>query len=66
MIMIMIMIMIIDYWAEDSYYEFIYSYRDSINSDFPEFQSETTYNALQMIKKLKEEISSSINMNNLY
>ncbi|ORX42201.1 periplasmic binding protein-like II [Piromyces finnis] len=47
-----------DIWGSYSYYEFIYSYRDSKDSKFPDFQSETTIKALEMIKKIKNEISS--------
>ncbi|ORX84846.1 periplasmic binding protein-like II [Anaeromyces robustus] len=41
-----------------SIYEFIYSCRDSIDSPFPEFTSETTVNALKLLKRIKNEISS--------
>ncbi|ORX83189.1 periplasmic binding protein-like II [Anaeromyces robustus] len=38
--------------------QFIYSYRESVESPFPDFTSENAVNALKMIKKLKEEIAS--------
>jgi len=38
--------------------EFIYSCRDSYDSPFPELDSETAVNALELIKKIKDEISS--------
>ncbi|ORY20943.1 periplasmic binding protein-like II [Neocallimastix californiae] len=41
-----------------SLYEFIYSYRDSLNSSFPDIQSPQVVEALKMIKKLKDTISS--------
>ncbi|ORX72573.1 hypothetical protein BCR32DRAFT_250021 [Anaeromyces robustus] len=41
-----------------SIYEFIYSCRESYDSPFPELTSETTVNAIKLIKKIKEEISS--------
>jgi len=41
-----------------SLYEFIYSCRDSKDSPFPNIRSETTVNALNLLKKIKEEISS--------
>ncbi len=40
-----------------SYYEFIYSCRETPNSPFPEIQSNTTIKALEMIKKIKKELS---------
>jgi len=46
-----------------SYLEFIYSCRETPNSPFPEIQSDTTVNALKMIKKIKNEISSGKNIN---
>ncbi|KAG4100518.1 periplasmic binding protein-like II [Neocallimastix lanati (nom. inval.)] len=42
-----------------SLYEFIYSYRDSVDSSFPELQSEESKNAIEMIKKIKDELSSN-------
>ncbi|ORX80973.1 hypothetical protein BCR32DRAFT_268565 [Anaeromyces robustus] len=41
-----------------SIYEFIYSYRNSVDSPFPEFSSNEAINALEMIKRLKNEIAS--------
>jgi len=41
-----------------SLYEFIYSYRDRKDSSFPELTSETAINALKMIKKIKNDLSS--------
>ncbi|ORX79048.1 periplasmic binding protein-like II [Anaeromyces robustus] len=41
-----------------SIYEFIYSCRESYDSPFPEINSETSIKALNLIKKLKNEISS--------
>ncbi|ORX44203.1 periplasmic binding protein-like II [Piromyces finnis] len=41
-----------------SIYELIYSYRESLNDPYPELSSETAINALKMMKKIKEEISS--------
>ncbi|ORX75706.1 hypothetical protein BCR32DRAFT_249347 [Anaeromyces robustus] len=41
-----------------SLYEFIYSYRNSENSTFPVVRSQETVNALEMIKTLKDEVSS--------
>ncbi|OUM58658.1 hypothetical protein PIROE2DRAFT_16015 [Piromyces sp. E2] len=41
-----------------SIYEFIYSFRDSVNEYFPEVGSPTFINALKMMKKVKNEISS--------
>jgi len=41
-----------------SYYEFIYSCREAPNSPYPEIKSNTTINALKLIKKIKNEISS--------
>ncbi|KAL6631525.1 periplasmic binding protein-like II, partial [Neocallimastix sp. 'constans'] len=43
-----------------SIYEFINSFRDSNNSPYPETQSETSEEALKMMKKLKNEISSDL------
>ncbi|OUM65870.1 hypothetical protein PIROE2DRAFT_7027, partial [Piromyces sp. E2] len=39
-------------------YGFIYSFRDSYNSSYPDLKSENTYNAIKMIKKIKNEISN--------
>ncbi|ORX42272.1 periplasmic binding protein-like II [Anaeromyces robustus] len=41
-----------------SIYEFIYSFRDSLDSDFPDIRSNNTIKALTYMKKLKDEISS--------
>ncbi|KAG4090153.1 periplasmic binding protein-like II [Neocallimastix lanati (nom. inval.)] len=41
-----------------SIYEFMYSYREEIDSPFPEIISQNTIDSLKMMKKLKEEISS--------
>jgi len=43
-----------------SAYEFIYSYRDTYESSFPEITSQTSINALEKIKQIKELISSGI------
>ncbi|OUM58656.1 hypothetical protein PIROE2DRAFT_16013, partial [Piromyces sp. E2] len=45
-------------WAEYSFYDFIYSCRDSIDSPFPDIRSNATRRAYETLKKLKEEISS--------
>ncbi|KAG4090271.1 periplasmic binding protein-like II [Neocallimastix lanati (nom. inval.)] len=42
----------------DSIYQFIYSYRDERNSEFPEITSKNSINALRKIKEIKEKISS--------
>ncbi|ORX84845.1 hypothetical protein BCR32DRAFT_266083 [Anaeromyces robustus] len=39
-----------------SIYEFIYSCRESYNAPFPELTSETTVNALKLLKKVKTEV----------
>ncbi|ORX85085.1 hypothetical protein BCR32DRAFT_265919 [Anaeromyces robustus] len=41
-----------------STYEFLYSFRNSINSPFPEMTSQEAVNALEKIKKIKNTISS--------
>ncbi|KAL6631985.1 periplasmic binding protein-like II [Neocallimastix sp. 'constans'] len=41
-----------------SLYEFIYSFRNSINEPFPEITSSEAIKALTMIKRIKDEISS--------
>ncbi|ORX76101.1 hypothetical protein BCR32DRAFT_271475 [Anaeromyces robustus] len=41
-----------------SIYEFIYTFRESVDSPFPEIKSEETKNALRMMKKIKDEVSS--------
>jgi len=43
-----------------SIYEFMYSYREEIDSPFPEIISQNTIDSLKMMKKLKEEISSGL------
>jgi len=42
--------------------EFIYSYRDKKESPFPNYTSHQAVNALNMIKRLKNELSSGINI----
>lgn len=42
-----------------SIYEFIYSFRESINSPFPDIQSQQTIDSLNMMKNIKNTISSS-------
>ncbi|ORX89675.1 periplasmic binding protein-like II, partial [Neocallimastix californiae] len=41
-----------------STYEFIYSYRDTYESSFPDITSQTAINAINKIKQIKEDISS--------
>ncbi|OUM63614.1 hypothetical protein PIROE2DRAFT_9759, partial [Piromyces sp. E2] len=41
-----------------SIYEFIYSCRESKDAPFPELTSESAVNAVKLIKKIKEELSS--------
>eukprot|EP00833_Pecoramyces_ruminatium_P018732 jgi/Orpsp1_1/1192764/evm.model.d7180000095714.1 len=41
-----------------SIYEFIYSFRDSVDSEFPDLLSQNALDALKMMKKIKNEISS--------
>ncbi|ORX76241.1 hypothetical protein BCR32DRAFT_271394 [Anaeromyces robustus] len=41
-----------------SIYEFIYSFRDSVNSPFPDLESQTAVDALEMMKVIKNKISS--------
>ncbi|ORX83231.1 periplasmic binding protein-like II [Anaeromyces robustus] len=41
-----------------SIYEFIYSFRDSLNSTLPDLRSKNAVNALTYMKKLKDEIGS--------
>jgi len=38
---------------------YLYIYRDTINSSFPDLQSQNTKNALTKLKQIKEELSSS-------
>ncbi|ORX76240.1 hypothetical protein BCR32DRAFT_304052 [Anaeromyces robustus] len=48
--------------------EFIYSYRNSVDSSFPDLTSQESIDALEMIKKLKNELSSDYDfkLNNDY
>jgi len=41
-----------------SLYEFIYTYRESVDSPFPKMTSNEAINALKMLKELKTEVSS--------
>jgi len=41
-----------------SIYQFMYSYRDSKDSPFPEIKSKNSVNALKKFKEIKEKISS--------
>ncbi|ORX77361.1 periplasmic binding protein-like II [Anaeromyces robustus] len=41
-----------------SLYEFIYSYRNSVNDTFPDITSKESIKAIEMIKTIKEEMSS--------
>jgi len=41
-----------------SIFDFIYSFRNSTNTVFPGFDSPEAIDALNMLKKIKEEISS--------
>jgi len=43
--------------------EFIYSFRNSIDDPLPEFDSPEAINAVMMMKKLKEKLSSGIIFN---
>lgn len=49
-----------------SFYDFLYSYRKSIDSGLPDITSQTTIDALKMLKKIENEISSSINHFKIY
>jgi len=49
-----------------SIYEYIYSFRDSYELPFPEYTSQSTINALEMLKKIKNEISSGLKQYFLY
>jgi len=40
--------------------EFIYSCRESYDSPFPKLTSQTAINALELIKKIKEDIASGM------
>ncbi|KAL6630729.1 periplasmic binding protein-like II, partial [Neocallimastix sp. 'constans'] len=42
-----------------SLFEYIYSFRDSVNSPFPSFVNETVINALEKLKYMKEKIASN-------
>ncbi|OUM60635.1 hypothetical protein PIROE2DRAFT_13540, partial [Piromyces sp. E2] len=42
-----------------SIYEFIYSFRDSVDSPFPDIRSDTTVKALKYLKNMKDEIASN-------
>ena len=41
-----------------STYEFIYFFRDTYESSFPDITSQTAINAINKIKQIKEDISS--------
>jgi len=43
-----------------SIYEFMYTFRDEIDSPFPKLTSQNAIDSLKMMKKLKEEISSGL------
>ncbi|KAL6635675.1 hypothetical protein U3516DRAFT_529780, partial [Neocallimastix sp. 'constans'] len=45
-----------------SLYEFIYSCRESVNSPFPDLRSETAIKSLELIKYIKNEIASGIDI----
>ncbi|KAL6621143.1 hypothetical protein U3516DRAFT_519159, partial [Neocallimastix sp. 'constans'] len=49
-----------EYDGPYSFIEFIYSCRESVDSPFPDLNSQTTLNALELLKKMKKEISSGI------
>ncbi|OUM59998.1 hypothetical protein PIROE2DRAFT_14335 [Piromyces sp. E2] len=49
-----------------SIYEFMYSFRDSLEDPFPDLLSENAVNSLIMMKKLKNEISSGSLIINIY
>jgi len=48
----------IDALGMTSTYEFIYSFRDKKDDPFPDLLSDNAINALEMIKRLKETIST--------
>ncbi|ORX79047.1 periplasmic binding protein-like II [Anaeromyces robustus] len=50
----------------NSVYEFLYSSRETIDSPFPEIKSKTSADALNLIKRLKDEIASGIYDNYKY
>jgi len=41
--------------------EFIYSFREHVNSTFPDYTSKEAIEALNKIKEIKNEISSGMN-----
>ncbi|KAL6608384.1 periplasmic binding protein-like II [Neocallimastix sp. 'constans'] len=43
-----------------TFYEFIYSFRKEVNDDYPEFPSKEAIEALEMMKRMKEEIGSDL------
>jgi len=43
-----------------SIYEFIHTFRKSVESPFPAITSDEAVNALNMMKRLKEEVASGI------
>eukprot|EP00833_Pecoramyces_ruminatium_P009874 jgi/Orpsp1_1/1183906/evm.model.c7180000087172.2 len=45
-----------------SVYEFIYSFRNSVNAPFPSLRSEEAANALKKMKEMKEKIASGNNI----
>ncbi|ORX50630.1 hypothetical protein BCR36DRAFT_289100, partial [Piromyces finnis] len=47
-----------DNWNAKSFYEFIYSCRDTKNSPFPDIKSNSMKRSYEMIKKLMKDISS--------
>jgi len=42
-----------------SSYEFIYSFRENVDSPFPELTSKEAINAFEMIRRIKNEVASS-------
>ena len=56
------LITIINEWIDLNYmtslYDFIYSFRNTTEIKFPGFDSEEAIDALNMLKRIKEEISS--------
>ncbi|ORX79942.1 periplasmic binding protein-like II [Anaeromyces robustus] len=49
-----------------SIYEFMYSFRKSVNSSFPDFYSKSATKSLEMMKTLKEEIASGLKHKFIY
>ena len=47
-----------DITGSNSIYEFIYSFRNSVDDPFPEFLNSAASDALEKLKEIKEEISS--------